>query len=94
MCASLTGEKPIRVAAADQSGTEVVDIFIDDLRDRVIEGKLKRHRVLDLVLGKGQPIVRLRSARLGQVLTNADTGEIAEPDRRNGQDRHRHCDLG
>jgi len=35
-------------------------------------------------------IVRVRSSRLGQVLTQADTNEVAEPHRRDGKDRH--CD--
>jgi hypothetical protein len=87
------GEQPVRVAAAHQRGPEVVHIFIEERRYRLVELELKRFSVLGVVLGEREPIVGIRPSRLNQVLAEADAGEIAQPDWRHRQDRHRDGDL-
>src|SRR6516164_7006037 len=62
--------------------------------DRFVESKLKSDTVLHVIVWKDQPESRIRSARLDQVFLDLDGDEIAEPDRRKGQDRNSNCDLG
>jgi len=70
-----------------------VNIFVDQFGDRFVERKLKSDTVLHVIMWKDQPEGRIRSARLDQVFLDLDGHEIAEPNRRKGQDRNSNRDL-
>src|SRR3984893_16511697 len=92
--AALAGKQPVRVAAAHQRGTEVMDVFVDDRRDRLVELELKRGPVLDIVLWERKPKIRVWSAGLDQGLAKANAGEVTQPDGCHRQDCHGGSDLG
>ena len=76
-CASvLTREQPVLVPATEQERPEVVDIVVDHSREVGLQGIFQPDPVLDVVVGEGQPIIRVSPAGLDQVGPELDGRKI------------------
>jgi hypothetical protein len=85
----LTGdarEQPGRVRAAHQRRPELVNVFIDQGRQGLVELKFEIDPVLDVIVREDQPERRVRTTGLDQVLAQFDGDQVGQADRRKGQD--------
>jgi len=79
---ALPRKQPVIVAATEYEGPEVVDVFIDHSSEILLKGIFEPDSVLDVVVWKGQPVVRIRPAGLDQVDPEPDAHEIGKAHRR------------
>src|SRR5262245_3999776 len=90
---ALTREEPGGVGAAQQRWPEVMDVFVDQIRQCVIELKIQIDPVLHIVMRENQPIGRARPAGLDEVVAQLNADKVAQPDGRESEDRDRNSEL-
>ena len=61
-----------------------MDIFVDELGQRIVELEVEINPVLDVIVREDEPVGRVQPARLDQVLAQLDADEITQPDGRKG----------
>ena len=65
---ALAREEPGGVRAAQQCRPEVMDVFVDQVRQCVIELKIQIDPVLHIIMWENEPIGRVRPARFVEIL--------------------------
>ena len=87
-------EQPISIRSTKEGGTILLDIFVDQLGEVVVELKGRIDAVLHVIVGEYKQVGRLQSSWPDQVFVETDGGEVGCPHRRQGQDGDSHRDLG
>ena len=70
-----------------------MNVFIDEVGQRLIELEVQIDSVFHVVVRKNQPIGRVQPARLDQVLPQLDADEIGKANGREGEDRDGNSEL-
>src|ERR1700730_9185180 len=96
--AGLAAEQPKVIRPSQQRRTKIMNIFVDQGRQLVVEWEVEIDAVLHVIMRKHQHVRRVESTRLDQVLIEPDVDEVAQADGgecENGDaDRHLGCDSG
>src|SRR5262245_20914344 len=66
---ALAREEPRGVRTAQQRRPEVMDVFVDQVRQCAIELKIQIDPVLHIITWESEPIERVRPARFVEILT-------------------------
>ena len=90
---ALTWKEPVFVPAPQQCRPEVVNIFVDDLSQFVAKLKIQLHAVLDVEVGKPEPVVGFSTRRLDQIEAYPYRCQIGEAYRREAEDGYRDRQL-
>ena len=62
------GEQAVGIRSTKQRRPELVNVFIDEVRQGLIEFEVQIDTVLDIIMRENEPIGRVEPARLDQVL--------------------------
>jgi hypothetical protein len=73
----LSRKQPGGVRSAKQRRSELMNIFINEIRQGLIELEIQIHSVLHIIVGENEPIRSLQPARLDKILAQLDANEIA-----------------
>ena len=90
---ALTRKQPRGIRAAEQCRPELMNIFIDQISQRLIERKVQIDPVLHIIVREHKPVGRVQATGLDEVLAQLNADEIAKPDGRESEDRDRHSEL-
>ena len=86
-------EQPGGIRSAKPRRPELLNVFIDEVRQGSIELEAEIDTVLHIVVRENQPIGRVQPAGLDKVLSQLDADEIGKSNGREAEDRDRHSEL-
>ena len=75
---ALAREQPGGIRAAKQRRPELMNVFVDEVGQRLIELEIQIDPVLHIIVRENEPVGRVQPARLDQVLAQLDADEIAK----------------
>ena len=75
---SFAWEQPGGIRSAKQRRPELMNVFVDEVGQRLIELEVQIDSVLHVIMRENEPIGRVQPARLDQVLAQLDADEIAK----------------
>ena len=96
LCLRLTGlawEQPGGIRAAKQRRPELMNVFIDEVGQRLIELEVQIDTVLHIIVREHQPIGRVQPTRFDEVLAQLDADEIGKSNGRESEDRNGNSEL-
>ncbi len=86
-------EQPGGIRSAKPRRPELLNVFIDEVRQGLIELEAEIDTVLHIIVRENQPIGRVQPAGLDKVLPQLDADEIGKSNGREAEDRDRHSEL-
>ena len=84
---ALAREQPRGIRSAKQRRPELMNVFVDEVGQGLIELEIQIDTVLHVIVRENEPVGRVQPARLDQVLAQLDADEIGKSNGREGEDR-------
>jgi hypothetical protein len=84
----LTREQPRGIRAAKQRRSELMNVYVNQVRQRLIELEIQVNPIFHIIVRKHEPIRRVDPAGLDKVLAQLDLDEIAKANGRETENRN------